>query len=60
MKVCEKCLWFDNCNDAGAVCDFYDVLFEDETLNILEYKNNLKEREEEYQLIVKEFNNQGE
>ena len=58
MKYCGKCLWFDDC--AGSFdMEMYDeacVYYTDDDFNQTEeYEENLRERFEEYQLIVMEM-----
>lgn len=54
MKTCENCLWRDQCPDAGKRCEYYDPIEGAENIAIREYHQDLDERHEEYQELIRE------
>ena len=54
MKTCENCLWRDQCPDAGERCEYYDPIEGAENTAIREYHQDLDERHEEYQELIRE------
>lgn len=54
MKTCENCFWRDNCRDAGERCEYYDPVEGADSAAISEYRQDLDERNEEYQDLIRE------
>lgn len=58
MKTCSNCYYFDKCSDTDKKdgrCCYYDAVYGHENVVLKEYLKDLKEREKEYQKIMKEF-----
>lgn len=56
MKTCNNCMWADKCPDAGRRCEYYDPIIGSENIVMREYKQDLKERAEDYQEVINEQN----
>lgn len=54
MKTCENCYWCDKCADAGERCEYYDPIEGAENMAIREYREDLEERHQHYQDLIKE------
>lgn len=57
MKGCNNCLWEDICVDKGEKCEYYQWYKNDESIALREYNRYLEERVNDYQDIIKDFDN---
>lgn len=54
MRTCKNCYWYEQCADKGVRCEYYEPILHDNASVIREYLSDLKERAEEYDLVVRE------
>ena len=58
MKTCNNCYWKEQCEKYEGFknqrCEDYDPIFSAENIIIREYREDLKERLDDYQELIKE------
>lgn len=59
MKRCYNCYWYAQCRQKFR-CEFYDPVFGGEKTVVAEYRQSLREREEDAQEIIQEMNGKEE
>ena len=53
---CQRCLWYDCCRALDPHCSYYDPAIPPFDAVRIEYLNSVRERIEDYQEILNEFN----